>query len=96
MSQRMYVQQRATIVKQIQRDYGNRYVQRLVSHIKANRGETAQPKRKPNSSQDVYQQTIQRKEVDKQAGELVRAAIQRLEAIEASPGGLAGQREWHP
>ena len=33
MSQPMYASQRALIVRQLQRDYGNRYVQRLVNHI---------------------------------------------------------------
>lgn len=33
LSQPMYAQQRALIVQQLQRDYGNRYVQRLVYHI---------------------------------------------------------------
>ena len=37
MSHRMYVRQRAAIVQQLQRDYGNRYVQRLVKHIKQSR-----------------------------------------------------------
>ncbi|MDA0771154.1 MAG: hypothetical protein O2821_13190 [Chloroflexi bacterium] len=33
MSQRMYSQQRATIMRKISADFGNRYVQRLVEHI---------------------------------------------------------------
>ncbi len=44
MSRPMYAQQRALIVQQLQRDYGNRYVQRLVDHISRKRAEAVQAK----------------------------------------------------
>ena len=33
MSQPMYASRRAMIMRQLQRDYGKRYVQRLVDHM---------------------------------------------------------------
>lgn len=42
LANRMYARQRAEIMRQLQRDYGNRYVQRLVKHISRTRAEAAQ------------------------------------------------------
>ena len=42
MSHPMYAQQRATIAGQLQRDYGNFYVQRPVDHIKVQRAKAAE------------------------------------------------------
>lgn len=67
MSQRMYDQQRVTIVRQIQRDYGNRYVQRLVSHIRQKRAEGIQIKLAVGPAGDKYEQ-----EADRVAREVVR------------------------
>lgn len=51
---------KAQIVRKLQTDYGNHYVQRLVNRIAERRGETAQPSRESGPSEDVYQQAIQR------------------------------------
>ncbi len=44
MSHPMYSSQRTAIARQLQRDYGNRYVQRLVERIQRDRSEAAQTK----------------------------------------------------
>ena len=56
MSQRMYRQQRAAIIMQLQRDYGNRYVQRLVKHISQKRAEVSQAKLTVGPAGDKYEQ----------------------------------------
>jgi len=112
MPYRMYRQQRAMIVHQLQRDYGNQYVQRLVKHISQQRAEAVQSKQDEQSrgvdesvadkiseppsgpSISASQCLAQRQEADMA---FLEAAVQRLSAIAASPGGLAGQRElYHP
>lgn len=56
MSHRMYRQQRAAIVMQLQRDYGNRYVQRLVKHISQKRAEAGQAKLTVGPAGDKYEE----------------------------------------
>ena len=60
MSHRMYRQQRAMIVQQLQRDYGNRYVQRLVKHISQKRAEAVQTKLTAGPAGDKYEQEADR------------------------------------
>ena len=55
MSHRMYQQQRAAIVMQLQRDYGNRCVQLLVRHISRQRAEATQAKLTVGPSGDKYE-----------------------------------------
>ena len=58
MSHRMYAKKRAAIVMQLQRDYGNRYVQRLVKHISRQRAEAAQAKLTVGPAGDKYEQRL--------------------------------------
>ena len=44
----MYVRQKAMIVQQLQRDYGNRYLQRLVDHISRQGAEVEPAKISPD------------------------------------------------
>jgi len=60
MSHPMYSTKRAAIAKQLQRDYGNRYVQRLVEHIQRRRGEVVQAKLKVGPAGDRYEQEADR------------------------------------
>ena len=59
-SQPMYARQKAMIVQQLQRDYGNRYVQRLVKHISQQRVEAVQAKLTVGSAGDKYEQEADR------------------------------------
>ena len=65
MSHRMYRQQRAMIVRQLQRDYGNRYVQRLVDHIQKNRTDGVQTKT-GSAEKQVEQQVVDQSRGDPQ------------------------------
>ena len=78
-SQPMYAGQRATIVRQLQRNYGNRYVQRLVDHISRMAAEAVQAKLTVGPAGDKYEQ---------EAG---RVAKQVMGAV-SSTGPAAGQR----
>ena len=80
MSRRMYTSQRTAIVMQLQRDYGNRYVQRLVKHIAQMRAETVQAKLTVGPAGDKYEQ------------EADRVATQVMETV-SSRGPEAAQRQ---
>ena len=80
MSRRMYTSQRAAIVMQLQRDYGNRYVQRLVKHVSRMRAEAVQAKLTVGPAGDKYEQ------------EADRVAKQVMETV-SSPGQEAAQRQ---
>ena len=56
MSQPMYAHQRAMIAQQLQMDYGNQYVQRLVKHIQRQREEIVQTKLEVGPAGDKYEQ----------------------------------------
>ena len=56
----MYAGERARIVLQLQRDYGNRYVQRLVTHISQKRAEAVQTKLAVGPAGDKYEQEADR------------------------------------
>ena len=60
MAQPMYHRQRAAIIMQLQRDYGNRYVQRLVDHISRTRAEAVQAKLAVGPAGDKYEQDLGR------------------------------------
>ncbi len=77
MSHRMYAQQRAAIVMQLQRDYGNRYVQRLVKHISQKRAKAVQAKLTVGPTGDRYEQ------------EADRVAKQVMETVSSSGQGAA-------
>lgn len=68
-SQPMYAGHRATIVRQLQRNYGNRYVQRLVDHISRMAAEAVQAKLTVGPAGDKYEQEADR--VAKQVMEAV-------------------------
>ncbi|MCH8826432.1 MAG: hypothetical protein IIB16_05685 [Chloroflexi bacterium] len=55
MSQSMYTRQRTEIVRRIQRDYGNRYVQRLVDHIQQTKTRDIQAKLTVGPASDAYE-----------------------------------------
>jgi len=55
MSHPMYARQRAEIVRQLQRDYGNQYVQRLAQHISHTRAEAVQTKLTVGPAGDKYE-----------------------------------------
>ena len=55
LSQPAYTQRRAMIVRQIQRDYGNQYVQRLVNRIQTQRAQGVQTKLKVGLAGDKYE-----------------------------------------
>ncbi len=80
MSRRMYASQRAAIVMQLQRDYGNRYVQRLVKRISEKRAEAVQAKLTVGPAGDKYEQ------------EADRVAKQVMETV-STPGPEAAQRQ---
>jgi len=80
MSHRMYAGERAGIVLQLQRDYGNRYVQRLVKHISQKRAEAVQAKLTVGPAGDKYEE------------EADRVAKQVMGTI-SSPGQEAAQRQ---
>ena len=79
MSHRMYASQRTAIVMQLQRDYGNRYVQRLVDHIKRQRAGTVQTKLTVGPAGDKYEQEADRvaKQVMETASSSGQEAAQR-------------------
>ena len=60
MSQRMYARERANMVLRLQRDYGNRYVQRLVKHISKKREAVVQTKLTVGPAGDKYEQEADR------------------------------------
>jgi hypothetical protein len=62
----MYSQQQAEMMRQLQRDYGNSYVQRLVDHISHSRSEGIQTKLEVGPAGDKYEQ-----EADRVAKEVV-------------------------
>ena len=80
MSHPMYAGERAGIVQQLQRDYGNRYVQRLVKHISRKRAEAVQAKLTVGPAGDKYEQ------------EADQVAKQVMGTI-SSPGQEAAQRQ---
>lgn len=55
MSQPAYARQRAVIAQQLQREYGNHYVQRLVEHISRKRAEAVQCKPAVGTVSDKYE-----------------------------------------
>lgn len=55
LSRPIYARQRAAIVRQLQRDYGNHYVQRLVDHISRKRAEAVQTKLTVGRAGDSYE-----------------------------------------
>ncbi len=54
------ISQRTMIVQRLQRDYGNRYVQRLVNHVRQQRGVTVQTKLTVGPAADKYEQEADR------------------------------------
>ena len=60
LSNPRYAQQRANFVRQLQRDYANQYVQRLVSHIQYQRAEAVQTKITVGPAGDNYEQEADR------------------------------------
>ena len=60
LSRPVHSRQRALIVQRLHRDYGNRYVQRLVDHISRRRPEEAQTKLSVGPSGDKYEQEADR------------------------------------
>ncbi len=60
MSQPTYARQRVRIMRELQRDYGNRYVQRLVDHIQTKRAEAVQAKPTVGSGGDESEQGLGR------------------------------------
>ena len=58
MSQPAYARQRVEIMRELQRDYGNRYVQRLVDHIQTKRDEAVQARPAAGSVGDEYEQGL--------------------------------------
>jgi hypothetical protein len=56
MSQPMYAHERASLVQKLQRDYGNKYVTRLVDHISRKRSEAVQTKLQVGPAGDAYEQ----------------------------------------
>lgn len=55
LSHPMYARQRAIMVQQLQRDYGNRYVQGLVEHISRKKAEAAQAERVAGPVEDAFE-----------------------------------------
>ena len=60
LSRRMYASQRSAIVMQLQRDYGNRYVQRLVKHNSLKVADAVQTKLKVGPAGDKFEQEADR------------------------------------
>ena len=108
MVQPMYARQRAMIMQQLQRDYGNQYVQRLVKHISGQRSEAAQTKLTVSQPGDKYEQEADRvadqvvgttastSQEPAQRTEQESLAMHHHKAIEASAGGFSGQRGMYP
>ena len=80
----MYARQRATLARQLQGDYGNRYVQRLVNHISQMPAEAVQPKLTVGPAGDRYEQEADRvaKQVMAAASLSGQGAAQRQGALE--------------
>ena len=85
--------QRALLARRIQRDYGNRYVQRLVDHISQKRAEAVQTKLAVGPAGDEYEQ-----EADRVAKQVVgmtepsaqrQAGLEEEEMVRAKPDGSA-------
>ena len=77
MSHSMYARQRANLAQQLQRDYGNRYVQRLVDHIQRKRAENLQPK--PIASESLVRREPEEEALGN-AGAGVAVLAQQVEA----------------
>ena len=77
MSHSMYARQRANLAQRLQRDYGNRYVQRLVDHIQRKRAENLLPK--PIASGDPARRQPE-EEAPANAGAGVAVLAQQVEA----------------
>ena len=60
ISHRMHTSQRAAIVMRLQRDYGNRYVQRLAKHISGMRAQAVQATLTIGPAGDKYEQVPDR------------------------------------
>ena len=90
MSHRMYAQQRTAFVMQLQRDYGNRYVQRLVNHISQKRAEAVQAKLTVGPAGDEYEQEADR--VAKQVVGMTEPSAQRQEEEELQAKPLAQRK----
>ncbi len=60
MSHPMNARQQSMMVQRLQRDYGNRYVQRLVDHVRRNMSETVQPKLTVCAAGDRYEREADR------------------------------------
>ena len=60
LSQPAYVQRRALIIRQIQRDYGNQYVQRLVNRIQTQRAQGIQTRLTVGPAGDEYEREADR------------------------------------
>lgn len=91
MSSPMYAQRKADLVRQIQRDYGNRYVQRLVEHVGQLRTTEIQGKMKVGPVGEQYE-----KEADRVAKEIVNSSgdsAQRQEEDEVQMRPLEIQRQ---
>ena len=80
MSQLPNTLRRAMIVRQLQREYGNRYVQRLIAHISRKRAGAVQTKLTVSPAGDKYEQ-----EADTVAKEVM--------GMLASPDAEAAQRQ---
>lgn len=86
MSQPANASQRADIVRQIQRDYGNSYVQRLVDHISSRPSGNIQAKLEVGPAGDKYEL-----EADRIAKEVVRETERQVEGVKLT-GDEAAQR----
>ena len=81
MSHPIYARQKAEIVRRLQRDYGNRYVQRLVNHISRQRAEGVQTELTVGPAGDKY---------EREADQVANAV---MGAISSSGPGAAQRRD---
>ena len=79
MSHPMYALQRAAIMRQLQQEYGNRYVQRLVKHIK-------QPRAAATSDSVLDSPLVHVAEQENHAGEVNEVGPDIVDRIESQQG----------
>ena len=73
MSHPMYAREKAGIVQQLQRDYGNHYVRRLVKHISRRRSEAIQTKLTVGPAGDQRQDVLYYRLAESDVGGVLRA-----------------------
>ncbi|MCH8063944.1 MAG: hypothetical protein IH861_15735, partial [Chloroflexi bacterium] len=87
MARPMHARQRAMVVQQLQRDYGNHYVQRLVDHIARGQAEGVQTKLEVGPAGDKYE-----READSVAKQVVRNTV-HSPLVESDSASEDGRRD---